>query len=67
MSGNLTIMSTVSSTPMETMPSWMSISHGETIGTDIPMSKWTLKKKLCDAGSGFKDFFKGQAKIYRVV
>jgi hypothetical protein len=34
---------------------------------DNPVPKWSLKKKLCGAGSGFKEFFKGQTNIYRVV
>lgn len=102
MSSNLTTaMSTVSSTPMETMPSWMSISEDDVANADIPLARWTLtkkprtaghasrvtyeevpvetngvvipatksslKKKLCNVYSGFKGFFKGQSKIYRVV
>jgi hypothetical protein len=67
MSANLAIaMTAASSTTINTMPSWMSISHGETIGTDHPVPKWSLKKKLGDVGSGFKGFFKDQAKIYRM-
>jgi hypothetical protein len=67
MSANLTTaLATSSSTTINTMPSWMSISHGETIGTDHPVPKWSLKKKLGNVGSAFKGFFKDHAKIYRI-
>jgi hypothetical protein len=66
MSSNMiTMMSTVSSTPMDTMPSWMSISEGDG-GADAPAQKASLKKKLGAAGSAFKGFFKDQAKVYRM-
>lgn len=67
MSANLAIaMTAASSTTIDTMPSWMSISHGETIGTDHPVPKRSIKKKLASAGRAFKGFFKDHSKIYRV-
>jgi hypothetical protein len=69
-SGNLSTipsgdLSSASSAIIETMPSWMSISAGETIGTDHPTPKPSLKKGLCSAGRAFKGFFVDHAKIYR--
>jgi hypothetical protein len=60
------IMTTITNAPIDTMPSWMSISEGETIGTDHPVEKCSLKKKLGVAGSAFKKFFGEQAKVYRI-
>jgi hypothetical protein len=67
MSANMTSnLSTIYSGEIATMPSWMSISEGETIGTDLPAKKTTLKQKLSGAGSSFKHFFGDHAKMYRV-
>jgi hypothetical protein len=49
-----TAMSTVSSTPMETMPSWMSIGEDAPIGADVPVARWTLAKKPRIAGKASK-------------
>jgi hypothetical protein len=44
----------------------MSISHGETIGTDHPTPKESFTEQLSNAGSGFKGFFADQAKMCRI-
>jgi hypothetical protein len=76
MSANIANISAVSSTEIttrksrddiiKTMPSWMSISEGETIGTDHPKAKCSLKQKLGAFGRGFKQFFTEQGQIYRI-
>jgi hypothetical protein len=53
-------------TSEDNMPHWMRVSKGETIGTETPVARRTMKQMLCDAGRAFKTFFKDHAKMYRM-